>query len=379
MQNLRYWLINLICTLLRAFPLPTRTGLRTIGKPGREAPVFLTGNFLLTVERVKRALRGIDCYLLVADSRGINVWCGAAGGYLTNHSVISVIKTSGIEQQVNHRKIILPQLAASGIETREVTHRSGWHVVWGPVYAADIPAFMENQQKKNGGMHQVAFPLIQRLEMALMWAFPFSLIVSLLTYFISPESLGPLNGLIWGLSLLIFICFPLYDRWFLRNKDSLKISRFTIVFDLGKSMLFFSGLALLAAALYLLLAPQPDWNLLWRWGLYALVIVLLLSLDLLGSTPMYKSGLHEDRFLKVILNREKCCTAGFCRQVCLRDCFEVDKARGITTIPRGEACVKCGACIVQCPFDALTFQHPDGRTISPQLIRTHKLNLLGTR
>jgi CO dehydrogenase/acetyl-CoA synthase gamma subunit (corrinoid Fe-S protein) len=74
-------------TMFRFFPFPTETGLRVIGEPGPEAPVFLTCNFDLTVRRVTRALRELDCYLLVAPSKGINVWCSAAGGMFNAHSV----------------------------------------------------------------------------------------------------------------------------------------------------------------------------------------------------------------------------------------------------------------------------------------------------
>ena len=116
--------IGVVQTLLRMLPFPTRTGLLAIGSPGRHSPVLLTGNFALTVQRVRRALDGIDAYLLVANSRGINVWCAATGGLLTNHDVVSVIKTSGIDDLVDHREVILPQLAATGIEGRSVRART---------------------------------------------------------------------------------------------------------------------------------------------------------------------------------------------------------------------------------------------------------------
>ena len=48
-------------------------------------------------------------------------------------------------------------------------------------------------------------------------------------------------------------------------------------------------------------------------------------------------------------------------------------------LARAHACVQCGACIVQCPFDALHFQHPDGGVIEPETIRRFKLNLVGKR
>jgi len=49
------------------------------------------------------------------------------------------------------------------------------------------------------------------------------------------------------------------------------------------------------------------------------------------------------------------------------------------TIPRPDICVQCGACIVQCPCDALFFQSPKGEIIFPESIRKFKLNLMGKR
>jgi ferredoxin len=102
----------------------------------------------------------------------------------------------------------------------------------------------------------------------------------------------------------------------------------------------------------------------------------------MGSTPIYKSGLHEDRFLKIALDEERCNGAGFCKQVCPRNCYELDKNRYnryIITMPRIDRCVQCGACIVQCPFDALYFKSPENERISPETIRKFKLNLIGKR
>ena len=116
MDLLNYIAANIFETLLRVIPIPCKTGVIIIGTPGKTSPVFLTCNYHLTVKRVQRALQGIDCYLLVANSNGRNVWCGATGGHFTNHDAISVLKTTGIEGLVDHRRVILPQLAATGIE-----------------------------------------------------------------------------------------------------------------------------------------------------------------------------------------------------------------------------------------------------------------------
>jgi len=122
-------------TLLRFFPFPGKTGLFSIGNPNENSPVLLTGNFRLSIEIVKKALRGLDAYLLVANSKGINIWCAAAGGHLNNHSVISVLKTSGINERVSHRELIMAQLAATGVEPLVIHEKTGWTVKWGPVDA----------------------------------------------------------------------------------------------------------------------------------------------------------------------------------------------------------------------------------------------------
>ncbi len=44
-----------------------------------------------------------------------------------------------------------------------------------------------------------------------------------------------------------------------------------------------------------------------------------------------------------------------------------------------ERCIRCGACLVQCPQDALAFEASSGRRIEPDTIRRYKLNMLGRR
>jgi NAD-dependent dihydropyrimidine dehydrogenase PreA subunit len=372
-----YIVINIFETLLRVLPVPSKTGLTKIGNPGRNSPVFLTCNYHLTVERVKRALRGIDAYLLVAQSRGINVWCAATGGHFTNHSVISILKTSGIEKLVDRRNVILPQLAATGVELKTIQKKTGWKIMWGPVYAKDIPAFIKNKLVKTVAMRVVEFPWMQRIEMAVAWAFPISLVPALIMMFFWREAILPLTLLVWGLSFLIFLCFPLYSQWL--GHEGKRIG--FIFFDFGKGgfQLILWGILILGLIIYGTAVGAVMWGFILRWGLISFIVVLILSLDLMGSTPLYKSGLHEDRLLKVILDEEQCRGAGLCEQVCPRDCYEVDKKRHKARIPRANQCVQCGACIVQCPFDALYFKGPQGNLLTPEIIRRFKLNLLGKR
>ena len=132
-------LLDALQTGLRLFPWPTETGLRRSGSPGSSSPVLVTCNYDLIVRRLMAELGGIDAWVVVAPSRGVNVWCAAAGGLLTTSQVITALKTSGVEKEVTNKRAVLPQLAATGVLGREVAKRSGWKVVFGPVHARDLP------------------------------------------------------------------------------------------------------------------------------------------------------------------------------------------------------------------------------------------------
>jgi NAD-dependent dihydropyrimidine dehydrogenase PreA subunit len=376
MKNLIFLLMSMLQTLLRVLPFSCKTGLITIGNPGRNAPVLLTGNFRLTVERVLRALEGIDAYLLVANSRGINVWCAATGGHLTNHDVVSVLKTSGIGNLVDHRQAILPQLAATGIEGKIIQHKTGWSIIWGPVYASSIPRFLDGGLEKTPEMRTVRFAWPQRLEMAVAWAFPIS-ILSLLILPFWKDGVLPLVGFIWGAAFLIFLSFPLYQGRLHKTEKNVGF----IFFDFGKRgvPLFLWFFFMLGLVGYSILAGDLSWGLVFRWGFSSLIVLLILGLDLMGSTPNYKSGLHDDRLLCIELDAERCKGADFCEQVCPTNVFRVDQDQQLAYLARVEQCVQCGACIVQCPFDALSFRSPKGDVVTPDTIRRFKLNLLGKR
>ncbi|MGH0036210.1 MAG: HgcAB-like fusion protein [Myxococcota bacterium] len=368
--------VEVVQTLLRMLPWPCRTGVVSIGSPGRDAPVLLTGNFRLSVERVRRALEGMDAYLLVANSRGVNVWCAATGGLLTNHDVVSVLKTSGIAELVDHRRVVLPQLAATGIEGPVVQRKTGWKVDWGPVEAEDIRAFLARGREASRAMRTVRFPWRQRLEMAVAWAFPISILALPLAPIWAEGALS-IAALVWGLSLLTFLAFPLGERLAggAEAKTGFGLSRLG---ERGLPLLLW--LALMAAlALCVGLDEQPGWGALGRWGLLSFAVLLVLGLDLTGSTPVYKSGLHEDRLLRISLDAGACKGVGFCEQVCPKDVFEVDAERRLAALPRADACVQCGACIVQCPFDALSFEDASGGVVTPETVRRFKLNLMGHR
>jgi len=226
-------------------------------------------------------------------------------------------------------------------------------------------------------MRQVEFPWLQRIEMAVAWAFPLSLLAALIALLFWREAVLPLVLLIWGLAFLVFTSFPLYERRLGRGDK-----RFGFVFfDFGRGGLPLAlwGMFMVGLIAYTALAGQFAWESVLRWGLASLFIVLVISLDLMGSAPVYKSGLHEDRLLSVTIDEDKCGADGACLEVCPRNCFELDAAQHVAAMPRAGQCVQCGACIVQCPCDALCFESPEGQIVAPEDVRRHKLNMMGKR
>ncbi len=362
--------------LFRMFPLSYKTGIIRINHPDRDSPVFVTGNYALTVIRVKQALKTLNCFLLVANSKGINVWCGATGGHFTTHDVLSILKTSGIAEMVNHRKVILPQLAATGIEMKEIERESSWKIVWGPVYAKDIPKFIENEWTKTDNMRKVTFTFIQRIEMAVIWALPFSIIGSLIVGFIWPNMLLLFNALIWGLAFLTYTFFPYYVK---QIPKGFHFSKYTILFDFNFLTFFIWLLTEIVLLCLALFVPGFVWQDFLQWSVTLLIVLLFISMDLKGSTPIAKSGLHEEGTIKINLDLDKCKGIGSCKEVCPRECFEVDKINHTAKVVRASQCVQCGACIVQCPLDAIVFRNIKGEIINPEMIRKYKLNLLGKR
>jgi len=108
-------------------------GLYAVGDPNEASPVVVTANFKLTFDTVRRDLEGRDLWLLVLDTHGINVWCAAGKGTFSTQEVISRVNSSGLGNLVRHRKLILPQLSATGVSGREVKKGCYFEVVWGPI------------------------------------------------------------------------------------------------------------------------------------------------------------------------------------------------------------------------------------------------------
>ncbi len=139
-----------------------RPGLYAVGHPGPESPVLVSANYKLSFDHVRRALRGRDAWILVIDTHGINVWCAAGKGLFGTDEVARRVEAVDLRSVVSHRKLVLPQLAATGVAAHEVRRLTGFRVVYGPVRAADIPAFLDTRMTATPAMRLVRYALADR-------------------------------------------------------------------------------------------------------------------------------------------------------------------------------------------------------------------------
>jgi len=138
-------------------------GLYASGNPSAQSPVLVTANYKLTLDHLRRAIRGMNAWLLVLDTKGVNVWCAAGKGTFGTAELVNRIAVTRLAELVSHRTLVLPQLSAPGIAAHEVHAASGFRVVYGPVRAADLPNFMKNGMRASAEMRAVTFRLGERL------------------------------------------------------------------------------------------------------------------------------------------------------------------------------------------------------------------------
>lgn len=138
-------------------------GLYAVGKPGNASPVLVSANYKLTFDSLRKELSGLDCWLLILDTKGVNVWCAAGKGTFGTGELVNRIRITGLSGVVSHKKLILPQLGAAGVSAHEVTKQTGFSVIYGPVRAKDIKAFIDSGIEATPEMRTVKFTFKDRL------------------------------------------------------------------------------------------------------------------------------------------------------------------------------------------------------------------------
>lgn len=138
-------------------------GLYAIGRPSPESPVIVTANYKLTFDAVRSSLAALNLWLLVVDTRGINVWCAAGKGTFSTEEVAYQIHRTKLAEYVSHRKLILPQLSAIGVATMHLKHMTSFRAEFGPVRVTDLPRYLSGGVDDIEQMRSVTFTMKERL------------------------------------------------------------------------------------------------------------------------------------------------------------------------------------------------------------------------
>jgi hypothetical protein len=180
-------------------------GLYALGKPDEGSSVLVTANYKMSFDKLRRALPGRDVWILVLDTRGINVWCASGKGTFGTSELIGRIESSGLAQIVSHRELILPQLSGPGVAAHQVKKLSGFKATYGPIRSKDLSSFLDTGLKATSEMRLKTFTTWERMElipMELMGALKPGILVILIFFllaFVGRSREGWINALNHGL------------------------------------------------------------------------------------------------------------------------------------------------------------------------------------
>lgn len=167
-------------------------GLYAVGSPGSGSPVLVTANYKLGFDKLRYCLKHSHAWILVVDTRGINVWCAGGKELFSAGEIARQVRLSGLSRVVEHRKLVLPQLGANGVSGRDVKKGCGFSVIWGPVRADDIEAFIARNMEATDRMRRVTFGTAERLvlipvELSFLWKPTLAVIAAIFVF----SGIGP--------------------------------------------------------------------------------------------------------------------------------------------------------------------------------------------
>lgn len=147
-------------------------GLYAVGNPDSSSPVFVSANYKMSFDYLRKDLDNIDGWILVLDTKGINVWCAAGKGTFGTDELTNRISIARLGEVVKHRELIVPQLGAPGVASHKVKKASGFNVNYGPVLSRDIAAYLANNKKATESMRRVPFTFKNRAALIPMELIP---------------------------------------------------------------------------------------------------------------------------------------------------------------------------------------------------------------
>jgi hypothetical protein len=172
-------------------------GLYAVGNPDPDSDLFVTANYKLSFDILRRELNGLNAWILVLDTKGINVWCAAGKGTFGTEELVRRIQEVKLDQIINHKRIVVPQLGAVGVSAHRVKQATGFRVHFGPVSAGDIPAYLNSRYRAASEMRKIKFGFVDRLVLTpmeilpMMKKFPLFALIVLVLFGLQP------SGILW--------------------------------------------------------------------------------------------------------------------------------------------------------------------------------------
>jgi len=311
-------------------------------------------------ERMKNRLVSENVH---AGDRVVEIGCGtgtmailaAAQGARVLGFDISSPMLKIAQEKIDHREIILPALAAPGIDPLVIRRETGFRARFGPVFARDIPAYLAAGKKKTEAMRRFDFRLRHRLDMFLPMNFPIYLAGSLLLAVFARQYLAGYTALFWGAVITLYLLLDVIPGTTGWRQASVAATAVAV------------GWA--AADWYRLGDPLAHWG----WHLATFAIFFAAGFDLAGTASgrrsdaelmMHRLGFSsfgalfsEKELGEVRLDRALCRGCGTCFVICPIGVFgELDGDRK-TTFAHHEAWFSCSACVMQCPSGALSLDN----------------------
>src|SRR5665648_715711 len=151
-------------------------GLYSVGNPSSNSSVLVSANYKMSFDKLRKELKAMDVWILVLDTKGINVWCAAGKGTFGTQELINRIAIVQLEKIVSHRTVILPQLGAPGIK------------------AHDVKEFINSGMKATAEMRTVRFHAYDRLVLTpvdLVLSFKVSLMIFGVLFLLNLLGVGP--------------------------------------------------------------------------------------------------------------------------------------------------------------------------------------------
>ena len=143
-------------------------GLYAVVSPDKNSVVLVSANYKMSFNALRKELKGVSAWILVLDTKGVNVWCAAGKGTFGTDELVNRIAKTSLAMITAHRNLIVPQLGAPGVAAHIVRKESKFKVTFGPVEAADIKQFLAGGMKASQEQRTVQFGAIKRLEVSLL-------------------------------------------------------------------------------------------------------------------------------------------------------------------------------------------------------------------